>query len=257
MDEESIYNLIPPVERVVQKPPMYRSKHNPRQPPLGSTLCGANGAAVGDQPPPSKKASAGGFGPKNGSRKVPSQYLKKTTATGVDPKSKPAKFSRPGGSRKAAVPKASDAPVSGLHTSKNFIVANAVENILAVPKNTHKAEESFLKKPDYGKRPAYLDDVAAEREMEQKLIAEMQHEYEVEETGEIPAKEISEDERAAMIEALKVKWGDVNKRYQKLAHQTILDTIGKVRRKEMLENELKVIEEDIEKLERHGALYVV
>ena len=81
MDEESIYNLIPPVERVVQKPPMYRSKHNPRQPPLGSTLCGANGAAVGDQPPPSKKASAGGFGPKNGSRKVPSQYLKKVRTT--------------------------------------------------------------------------------------------------------------------------------------------------------------------------------
>ena len=47
----------------------------------------------------------------------------------------------------------------------------------AEPATMLQREENFLKKPDYGKRPAYLDDVAKEREMEQKIIAEMQREH--------------------------------------------------------------------------------
>ena len=48
------------------------------------------------------------------------------------------KYARPG-APKAAVPKNGDKPIHGLVSDKNFIVANAVENILA--------GKSFLAKP--------------------------------------------------------------------------------------------------------------
>ena len=44
-----------------------------------------------------------------------------------------AKFER-GGEPKPAVPKRDEKPIHGLVSDKNFIVANAVENILAAPK---------------------------------------------------------------------------------------------------------------------------
>ena len=40
------------------------------------------------------------------------------------------KYARPG-EKKAAVPKRDEKPIHGLVSDKNFIVANAVENILA------------------------------------------------------------------------------------------------------------------------------
>ena len=38
------------------------------------------------------------------------------------------------GSKKVAVPKLGEKPIMGLVSDKNFIVSNAVENILAAPK---------------------------------------------------------------------------------------------------------------------------
>jgi hypothetical protein len=50
------------------------------------------------------------------------------------------------------VPKATDKPVLGLHSNKNFIVTNAVENILSVPKAA-KSDANWLEKKDFGKVP--------------------------------------------------------------------------------------------------------
>lgn len=41
----------------------------------------------------------------------------------------------------------------GLVSDKNYIVANAVENILAAPKLPTNKEKDFLKKKAYGKTP--------------------------------------------------------------------------------------------------------
>ena len=65
-------------------------------------------------------------------------------------------------------------------------------------------------------------------------------------TGEI----MSEAERDALVDQLKTKWDAVNAKYQKISHIVKLDTIGKVRRKETLENELTQLEKDIQRLER-------
>ena len=37
-NEESIYNLIPPEEHKAPKPKLYKSRHNPKAAPTGSTF---------------------------------------------------------------------------------------------------------------------------------------------------------------------------------------------------------------------------
>jgi len=52
---------------------------------------------------------------------------------------------------KPPLPDAKDKPIMNLVTSKNFIVANAVEAILAAPKKVADNDRDFMKKEDYGK----------------------------------------------------------------------------------------------------------
>lgn len=53
---------------------------------------------------------------------------------------------------KPDIPKANEKPIMGLKSNKNFIVSNAVENILSTAKATKK-DDDFLKKPEFGKVP--------------------------------------------------------------------------------------------------------
>jgi hypothetical protein len=52
--------------------------------------------------------------------------------------------------KRAPVPKKADKPIMGLVSDKNYIVANAVENILAAPKVPENKDKDFLKKKTYG-----------------------------------------------------------------------------------------------------------
>ena len=54
------------------------------------------------------------------------------------------------------MPKKDDKPIMGLVSDKNYIVANAVENILAAPKLPVNKDKDFLKKKTYGRTPMYL-----------------------------------------------------------------------------------------------------
>jgi hypothetical protein len=65
------------------------------------------------------------------------------------------KYSRPG-PKKVAVPAKDEKPIMGLVSDKNFIVSNAVENILAAPNLPANKNRDFLKKKNYGKVPRYL-----------------------------------------------------------------------------------------------------
>lgn len=60
------------------------------------------------------------------------------------------------GAKKVAVPKINEKPIMGLVSDKNFIVSNAVENILAAPKLPSNSNKDYLKKKNYGKVPKYL-----------------------------------------------------------------------------------------------------
>jgi hypothetical protein len=74
----------------------------------------------------------------------------------------------------------------GLVSDKNFIVANAVENILAgmikysvfiimiiAPKLPTNTQKDFLKKKTYGKVPQFLQKIKREIEDEYQLVREM------------------------------------------------------------------------------------
>ena len=65
-------------------------------------------------------------------------------------------------------------------SDKNFIVSNAVENILAAPKLPGNNNRDFLKKKNYGKVPRYLQTIKKEIEDEYELVREMQIEDEAE-----------------------------------------------------------------------------
>ena len=55
--------------------------------------------------------------------------------------------------KRVAVPKKDEKPIMGLVSDKNYIVANAVENILAAPKMPANTDKDFLKKKNFGKVP--------------------------------------------------------------------------------------------------------
>lgn len=159
--------------------------------------------------------------------------------------------------QKTALPDKSDRPVMGIKTSKNFITANAVEAILQVPKVVDSGELNYMKKEDFGKIPGYLYQVKEEIKRENEMIDK----YVKEQLGEVEREpdqyeELTNEERAELILALKSKWGHVNSSYQRITHLVQLDTAGQMRRKETLESEMTALEKDIQRLQRPGAILI-
>jgi hypothetical protein len=68
--------------------------------------------------------------------------------------------------KKPDVPKKDEKPIMGLVSDKNYIVANAVENILAAPKLPVNKEKDYLKKNNFGKVPKYIQKIKNEIEDE-------------------------------------------------------------------------------------------
>lgn len=136
----------------------------------------------------------------------------------------------------------------GLVSDKNFIVANAVENILAAPKVPENKDKDFLKKKTYGKTPKYLNKIKREIEDEFQLVQDLHREEE----AHIDQQKfmLPEEERQELIDGLKKKWEVVHKEYQTLTHLGKVDTFGKKNKKENCEKELEQIEKDIEKLQK-------
>lgn len=75
--------------------------------------------------------------------------------------------------KKPLVPKKDEKPIHGLVSDKNFIVANAVENILAAPKLPVSKDKDFLKKKNFGKTPKYLEKIKNEITDEYNLVCAM------------------------------------------------------------------------------------
>lgn len=165
------------------------------------------------------------------------------------PKKEVAKKTYQDGFKRAAVPKKDERPIHGLVSDKNFIVANAVENILAAPKLPTNKERDMLKKNNYGKCPKYLNKIKNEIEDEYNLVREMQ----IEEQNERDRQKflMSEEERSELIAALKKKWEVLHIEFQKESHHRNLDTLGKKKRKEGIAQQLDQVERDIKKLSKN------
>eukprot|EP00750_Incisomonas_marina_P001605 INCI11346.1.p2 GENE.INCI11346.1~~INCI11346.1.p2 ORF type:complete len:246 (-),score=52.71 INCI11346.1:280-1017(-) len=238
---ESIYNLIPQQERQVQKPAMYRSKHKPTQ-KVDSTF---NTKKVTTRRLTTEKPD-------------PKKFLTRKSGLGhTRSQSAPEGQTRkPRTHQKPTVPRRTEKPILGLQSSKDFVVGNAVENILAVPMRRQAPKVNYLKKKDYGRVPEYLQHVKKDIQEEKRVIDEYfgdQQSYEQQQQGEM----LSDRERNDVLRKLKAKWANANERYQKITHNTILDTIGKVRRKEQCEKELEQLQKDIEKLSTKRPIMIV
>jgi hypothetical protein len=157
---ESIYNIIPAREIQQERLPMYRSKHDPRLAPTGTTFGGAqtshpvsmniSGDTTGKIVPDKKGRT---FGKSKGSySNLPETYMKKCSSTSKIQSLSELKRSNPNLLRpselkaklKPDVPRTSDVPVMNRVTSKNFVVANAVETILAAPKKVTSQAKNYL-----------------------------------------------------------------------------------------------------------------
>jgi len=264
---ESIYNLIPMPVPAVVKPERYLSKHGGDKPPTFSTfgLTGTskpgykniegaeNGRSEGHHVFKKSHATMG----KEGNARQPAEILKKGTGGGAGAadanaagSTGPFKYTD---KMRPALPskeECKDLSKSLQHKeTKNFITSNAVENILAVPKREEEGVD-WLKKPHFGTVPPYLTKIKQEIADEYDYIKSMQQQQEDE--GPAGMKLMGDDERENLIANLKKKWDAVNKTYQQTSVLSLasLDTIGKVKRKEMYEAQLAQIEKDIEKLSK-------
>lgn len=158
--------------------------------------------------------------------------------------------------RKEPVPCRSEQPQYGLYSTKDYVRANAIENILAEPKKRDGNQQSFMHKRSYGKVPKYLKRVQA------------QSQYEKEHTGALSSstdglgssdglfgpslRALTDAERDELVYELKLKWERVNEAYQKLPFT--IDTPQRKARKEHHEAELKQLENDIEALQNKAVV---
>eukprot|EP00304_Pavlova_gyrans_P015809 CAMPEP_0206033506 /NCGR_PEP_ID=MMETSP1466-20131121/694_1 /ASSEMBLY_ACC=CAM_ASM_001126 /TAXON_ID=44452 /ORGANISM="Pavlova gyrans, Strain CCMP608" /LENGTH=267 /DNA_ID=CAMNT_0053407707 /DNA_START=48 /DNA_END=851 /DNA_ORIENTATION=+ len=253
---ESIYDLIPPVMQVREKDPMYQSKFPKDLVPTASTFGMHNTSKPGvknvggaladyDGPHPARKPHAT-FG-KPDYRPDPTNILRKTKSELPEPKA----FEYPlPVERRPSLPKAEELPKKPLHPPpKNFVQANAVENILSQPKKPPPPVD-WKKKPSFGKIPQYLVNIKKEIQDEYEYMRAMA------EAQASAAPEgmrlMGNEEKDALILDLKKKWDAVNAEYQKTSTLSLasLDTIGKIKRKEQYEAQLAQIEKDIEKLSK-------
>jgi len=268
---ESIYNLIPqpiPVPAPVKR---HISKHPGDKDPTFSTF-----GLTGTSKPGYKNIEGVEYGTggghhgyrkphatmgKEGNARHPADILRKGTGSGAGagdatrmPESaEPFKYERvrpplPSKAELQEVRKLVETQQKGRET-KNFITSNAVENILAVPKREVSGTD-WLKKPHFGEVPPYLTKIKHEIADEYEYIKSMQQQQADE--GPPGMRLMPDEEKEELVSSLKAKWDQVNKLYQASSVLSLasLDTIGKVKRKEMYEAQLAQIEKDIEKLSK-------
>src|SRR5688572_28060654 len=126
--DESIYNLVPREYYAPPKQPMHKSCFDPNAGLTGSTF-GCKGSTRLPGAGSSVKKECALFGPRYEDL-VSKEYLKKKEVE----EQQVSTYKRPVPNTKPGVPSRATQPVMGIHTSKNFITANAVEAILAAPR---------------------------------------------------------------------------------------------------------------------------
>ncbi len=111
-----------------------------------------------------------------------------------------------------------------------------------------------MKKDDYGKVPQYIKKIKHEIKVEADYLEKVQREADEAERSHI--RQLSEEDRQKLIKQLEMKWDSVNSDYQMMTHLTVLDTLGRRRKKENFEKELKQIENDLNKFNANSKIFI-
>ena len=139
----------------------------------------------------------------------------------------------------------------GLVSKKNFVYANAVENILSKPP-TKTAPTRMTEKPEYGKVPKYLETIKSQISAEKAFIAAREEELAKEQSGR--TRELSQEEVDGLVRDMKIKWAKLNDAYGRLPFT--LEVPSKKRKKEELEKEMTQLEKDIKRLQGRRVVVV-
>eukprot|EP00055_Hartaetosiga_balthica_P018649 m.135021 g.135021 ORF g.135021 m.135021 type:complete len:250 (-) comp9806_c0_seq1:146-895(-) len=247
--EESIYNLLPSTtagDRKSAKGPRYVSK-------FAKTARKEAKDVKQNKPLATEKPNPHQFLKKQAGierEQSKASQMQKKTAT------QRAKEHSATGRSKSRVPKASEKPVMGITSKKNYIKENAVKAAtaqsatLAKTKRKEESEMEFTKRSSFGKTPEYL---------KQRKEEDSQRQAEYEEyvrTIQMQGQpyQVPESERQELLRGLKTNWDRLYHDYQGLS--VVADTIPKKQQKTRMEAQLAQLEEDIKKIERHRTIYV-
>lgn len=258
---ESVYNLVPDAPSPVIKGQRYKSVHDPLLPPTGSTFITKglrmSGPANmgGGYINPIEKQQHGTFGLPLGEAKAnPQKILKKhEKAKRVDDLKQAlaknpdvAMINKRKEKIRPPIPLHDDNPIMNLVSDTNYVVSNAVTNILTNPPRMEE-EKRYVSKDDYGKVPEYLT----------KLKHQMQQIKTNEETMAEQRRKagqhyghISEEEKDKSLVMLRTCLKTKMELYQSFSHKTSIDTFVQLKKKDRLEAEIEEIEKLIENFER-------
>jgi hypothetical protein len=261
--EESIYDLIPQPEARQIKPPMHRSRYPHDTAPTASTFGSATRSQIGCSNLGGQyqdirrvhdhKQSGGTMGKSSRHYGDPTNFRKKQS--GHAKLTKPQKFTYSSKVKPPVVTlkeaKTWASQNRKQQERKDYITQNAMAVITAEPRRPKSGSKQYTAKKNYGKSPSYLRRVNKEIEMEKEYVRQvMERENQATMAQQPRMRQLPEEERIQLLDDLKQKWCDVNKEYQLGAHLVNLDTLGKKRRKERHEAQLKQLEAAIEKLSR-------
>lgn len=181
--------------------------------------------------------------------------------------------------RKPAIPKRSELrPTMGLASQKNFVVSNALENILSKPpkektakfdqtnfgtlngaspkeNNANVLNNSTLNIADrhaeFGKVPEYLKTIKQQVQEEYDYINSMKtqkSEKTIKSSKKVDL--LDEAEKIELLNSMKDKWEKINAAYQQMTIHVMPETKSSLARKEYYETEMAQLEKDIEKLSK-------
>ena len=174
--QESIYNIVPTKKLIPDRPPYYISNYPHDIPPTASTFI-LPGSSV-----PGISNCSGEFKLPRGGHPT----LKKSATFGQpigyyqpDPRN----FHKKGNNykilppleklhinckiKKPPIPSVNDKPIMGIKSRKNYILSNAIDNILMKPRKIRPNKScEDLKHPFYGEVPTYIKRFKAQKQTE-------------------------------------------------------------------------------------------
>lgn len=266
MSGECVYDLVDPEPLVMPETMEVKAKTSVKRgnrapPPTGSTI-GLHGTSAvvgnlgGEYTRPSVhpfRKPIGHIGRDVGSTIHPKNYLRKnegplTAARGV-PTVNYTEFQKSEWHRekiKPDLPK--DTPVHGLQTEKNYVVANAVENILAIPtKSIPPVEPRPTERTDFGKVPEYLTEIKEDIQKRRAVLTVYNQQLRA--AGE-RWSELSPEEVEELRIGLQKRWDQLNKEYQSKGF-VMMKTPSQHAHHVELEKELNALEYAMQKISRN------
>ncbi|KPA79001.1 hypothetical protein ABB37_05546 [Leptomonas pyrrhocoris] len=269
MSGECVYDLVAPsgpsaseAAALQAKTSMGTKKSRRAPPPTASTfgihgtsavVANAGGEYTDASVHPAHKP-IGTFGREVGSTVTPVDFLRKNdgpmTASRGAPTVNTTKFKKSEYNHektKPDVPLRDERPVMGLKTDKNFVVANAVENTMAVPtKAAPVSQPRATDKEDFGKVPQYISEIKEDLNARKQRILDMAA---ADAASQERWSELSASELAQLRDGLQRRWDTLNKEYQSKGFSN-METPSQRARQELIEKQLVAVEFAVQKLSR-------